>query len=247
MTRDGDRENRPAIVAAKAQSCAVAIMAKAPRDGEVKTRLVPPLSPAEAAELSGAFIRDVAGNILTAAESAPIVGYVAYSPPGAAAVFAALLPAAIGLLPPRRVGLGESLLDAATDLLALGYGAICLLNADSPTLPSAVLVEAAQRLELPGDRVVLGPAADGGYYLIGLKRPHRRLFEDIDWSTERVLEQTLARAAEIGLASHLLPVWYDVDDVASLRQLIDELDGAGRAAASAPHTTALLRRLASRL
>ena len=79
------------------------------------------------------------------------------------------------------------------------------------------------------------------------ERPHRRLFEDIDWSTERVLEQTLARAAEIGLASHLLPVWYDVDDVASLRQLIAELHAAGGDGYPAPYSAEMLRRFVDRL
>ena len=189
-------------IARRPRTCAIAIMAKAPRRGAVKTRLIPPLTADEAAALSVAFIRDTAENILAAAESAAIDGFVAYSPPGSAASFAGMVPDGIGLLPPRRVGLGESLLDAASDLLAAGYGAACLVDADSPTLPTARLVEAARALALPGDRVVLGGAEDGGYYLIGLKRPHRRLFEDIAWSTDPWFRQTLDRAAEIGLEVH---------------------------------------------
>jgi uncharacterized protein len=230
-----------------ADRCAVAVMAKAPRLGEVKTRLVPPLTAEEATALSGAFIRDIADNILAAAVAAPIDGWVAYSPPGSETVFDTLLPRGVKLLPPRRIGLGASLFDAAEDLLAAGYGAACLVNADSPTLPTAVLIEAARALALSGDRTVLGPAADGGYYLIGLKQPHRRLFEDIDWSTGRVLRQTLDRAAEIGLPTLTLPVWYDVDDVASLRQLVGEIAAAERQGYAAPHTAAVLRRLAGRL
>ena len=222
-------------------------MAKAPRPGEVKTRLVPPLSEAHAARLSGCFIRDIAGNILAAAEAAPIEGYVAYSPAGSEALFAPLVPERIGLLPPRRIGLGASLLDAAEDLLAAGYGSACLVNADSPTLPTAVLVEAARALAAPGDRLVLGPAADGGYYLIGLKHPHRRLFEDIAWSTEHVFRQTLERARELALDTVTLAGWYDVDDAASLRLLVDELRNADPAGYAAPHTMAFLRRLAAEL
>jgi rSAM/selenodomain-associated transferase 1 len=237
-------------------------MAKAPRQGEVKTRLIPPLTPAEAAALSIAFIRDTAGNILAAAEITAIDGFVAYSPAGSEALFAGIVPERIGRLPPRRVGLGASLFDAASDLLDAGYGAACLVDADSPTLPTARLVEAARALAMPGDRVVLGGAEDGGYYLIGLKRPHRRLFEEIAWSTERVLRQTVNRAAEIGLEVHRLPVWYDVDDIAGLRRLIGDLaapdhtgpdrtgpdrTGPDRTGYAALHTAALLRRLAPRL
>ena len=226
---------------------AIAVMAKAPVEGEVKTRLMPPLSAAQAAALGAAFIEDIAGNILAAATVAPIDGYIAYSPPGSQAIFAPLLPAGIELLPPRRSGLGPSLYDAATDLLAAGYGAACLVNADSPNLPTERLVEAARALAVPGDRVVLGPAEDGGYYLIGLKHPHRRLFEDIAWSTERVLQQTLDRAREIGLDAVTLPAWYDVDDVASLRRLIGEFESEAPVGYPAPRTAALLRRLALRL
>jgi hypothetical protein len=122
------------------------------------------------------------------------------------------------------------------------------LNADSPTLPVDFLVEAAQVLERPGDRGVLGPSSDGGYYLLGLKQPHRRLFEDIAWSTESVAEQTIERAREIGLPMHVLPTWYDIDDRHSLCTLYGELfedskyDAAAQAS-PAVHTRALMQRL----
>ena len=98
-----------------------------------------------------------------------------------------------------------------------------MLNSDSPTLPTALLVETAEVLAQPGERAVLGPSNDGGYYLLGLKTAHHRMFEDIAWSTERVAEQTLERAREIKLDIHMLPVWYDVDDVDGLRRLSVEL------------------------
>lgn len=228
--------------------CAVAVMAKAPLVGAVKTRLVPPLSEAEAAELSGCFIRDIADNIVAAGRSTPIRGHIAYSPSGSEAAFHDLLPSSFRLLPPRRDGLGFSLADAAEDLLAAGYGSVCLVNADSPTLPTSILVETAQRLQPPGDRVVVGPAEDGGYYCIGLKDRHLRLFEDIDWSTERVFGQTLERAYEIGLDAVVLPNWYDVDDLASLRRLAGALFGESadqgqHSQFAAPHTAAFLRDL----
>ncbi len=118
-------------------------------------------------------------------------------------------------------------------------------------MPTEFLVEAVLRLRQAGDRVVLGPAADGGYYLIGLKQFHRRLFEEIDWSTERVFRQTLARAGEIGVTVAPLPEWYDVDDEATLAMLAREI-GARQGAASpyltgyrAPSTTAFLEKLAA--
>jgi len=123
-----------------------------------------------------------------------------------------LLPETFKLLGQRGEGFGERLFYATEDLLAVGYESVCLIDSDSPTLPSALLQAAVSALALDGDRVVLGAADDGGYYLIGLKRAHRQLFEKLDWSTPRVLSQTVERAAEINLEVEMLPVWYDVDD-----------------------------------
>lgn len=212
-------------MAPRGECCAIAVMAKAPRIGDAKTRLVPPLRAEEAAGLSACFIRDAAENIAAAAQQAAIDGYIAFSPRDAEAEFAPLLTHDTRLLPSRRPGLGASLFDAAEDLLAAGYGAACLVNSDSPTLPTSILIDAARALSSPGDRVVLGPAEDGGYYLIGLKQAHARLFEEIAWSTSSVFAQTVERAHEIGLDPVVLPSWYDVDDVAALHRLHRELLG----------------------
>jgi uncharacterized protein len=232
------------------ERCAVAIMAKASIAGTVKTRLVPPLTHEEAAELNTRCLTDVAANIVAAARQAPIQGLAAYHPLGSEPFFNDLLPDGFKLLPPREPTIGRSLFHAARDLFDAGYSSVCLVNADSPTLPTEFLVETVLRLRESGDRVVLGPAADGGYYLIGLKQFHRRLFEKIDWSTERVFRQTLARAREIGVTVVLLPEWYDVDNEATLVTLAREI-GPCRSAASpylngyrAPSTTAFLVKLA---
>jgi glycosyltransferase A (GT-A) superfamily protein (DUF2064 family) len=142
-------------------------------------------------------------------------------------------------------------LDAARDLFDAGYASVCLVNGDSPTLPTERLVQAARHLRQPGDRVVLGLAADGGYYLIGMKQFHERLFEEIDWSTERVYRQTIMRAGEIGLPVAGLAEWYDVDDEATLGLLARELLGGPNAAGdydggyAAPRTAAFLEKLAA--
>jgi uncharacterized protein len=233
------------------QFCAVAIMAKASVAGAVKTRLVPPLTHQEAAELNSCCLADIAANIAAAAERVPIHGFVAYHPLGSEGFFEDLLPGGFKLLPPKEPTLARSLFHAARDLFAAGYGSVCLVNADSPTLPTELLVETARLLQEPGDRVVLGPAADGGYYLIGLKRLHQRLFEAIDWSTERVYRQTITRAGEIGVPVTALAEWYDVDGEASLSRLARELlcdpstAGSQNRGCAAPRTTALLERLAT--
>jgi uncharacterized protein len=228
----------------EAAGCAIAVMAKASIPGRIKTRLAPPLTPEQAADLNTAFLRDAADNLQAAAALADIRAWMAYAPAGAREFFARNLPEGIGLLEAAAADLGECLFHAAASLLGAGHGAVCLLNSDSPTLPTGYLVAAAVALAAPGDRVVLGPANDGGYYLIGLKQPHRGLFQEIDWSTERVFPQTLARAGELGLPVVPLPSWYDVDDAAALRVLVGELfDGAPfRTVGSAPTPAAATRR-----
>jgi rSAM/selenodomain-associated transferase 1 len=226
-------------------------MVKAPRSGEVKTRLVPPLCAEEASQLSACFVKDMLANLLTVSASVPVDCYAAYSPRGSEALFRDFLPPQIRMLPPRSVGLANSLPDAIEDLIAAGYQGACLVNADSPTLPTSLLMDAVASLRAPGDRVVLGPATDGGYYLIGLKLPHRQLFQDIAWSTERVYRQTAERATSIGLELVTLPAWYDVDDAASLSCLCRELlEGrrppqCARDGYVAAHTRDYLRELAT--
>ena len=203
--------------------CAIAVMAKESTPGRAKTRLIPPLTEEEAATLNTCFLRDTADNLISASALANIAGFMAFAPAGSEDFFRSIMPEGIGLLETVAPNFGECLLRAATSLLEAGHDSVCLLNSDSPTLPNAYLVAAATMLSVPGDRIVLGPSTDGGYYLIGLKRPHRRLFEGIDWSTERVLAQTLARARDLGLEVHQLPSWYDVDDADALRLLVREL------------------------
>jgi glycosyltransferase A (GT-A) superfamily protein (DUF2064 family) len=159
-----------------------------------------------------------------------------------------MLPADIGLIESWLPDFGDCLFEAVSQLLALGHDAAVVLNADSPTLPTALLVNAAEILARPGDRAVIGPSTDGGYYLLGLKTAHRRLFEDIDWSTERVAGQTMDRAREIGLPVQVLPAWYDVDERDALKLLHSELCEGRSFAADlqshrAPRTTELMRAL----
>jgi len=236
-------------------SCGIAVMAKASTPGLTKTRLVPPLSYDEAASLNTAFLRDVTGNVLLAgrraAAHAGIAAYAAYGPPGSEAFFRRSLSPSVGLIAAWLPNFGDCLLKAIREIFARGHTAAVVLNADSPTLPTAWLNETAEILARSGDRGVLGPSSDGGYYLLGLKAAHCRMFEDIDWSTERVADQTRERAREIGLDLHLLPEWYDVDDITTLRRLHAELCAAGSPDRStetprryrARHTASLFNRL----
>lgn len=209
--------------ARRATQCALAIMAKAPRPGKVKTRLQPPLTAEEAAALNICFLKDTAENIARVAEDGQAQGLICYTPVGDEAAFAGLLPESFALIAQRGDGFGERLHLAATDILACGFGAVCLIDSDSPTLPGEALREAVAALQQPGDRVVLGGSADGGYYLIGLKAAHREPFERITWSTPSVYEETVRQVRAAGLELVELPTWYDVDEAVTLTVLEDEL------------------------
>src|SRR5438552_8233989 len=231
--------------------CALALMTKVPFAGAVKTRLTPPLSAEEAARLSTCFLRDMTTNVV-GMNSDETAGVVLYTPANAEGFLHDLLPDGFKLVAQRGETLGERLINAATDLLSNGFESVCLINSDSPTLPGEVLETAASLLAQDGDRVVLGPSEDGGYYLIGLKHPHQELFERIAWSTADVLAHTIERAADISLPVEFLPTWYDVDDVATLRLLCDELDllsddpesrSQFRGGSAAPHTREYLASL----
>jgi rSAM/selenodomain-associated transferase 1 len=218
-------------------------MAKAPRPGKVKTRLSPPLTPEQSSALNICFIRDTTENIHQVTQAALCAGLIAYTPVGDEAAFDGLLPAGFRLVAQRGEGFGERLYHVSEDLFSCGFGAVCLIDSDSPTMPQGALLQAVESLSRPGDRMVLGGSDDGGYYLIGIKHPHRRLFEQIDWSTERVFVQTLERAREISLAAELLPGWYDVDDGATLERLRVELASPAGAGYDARHTRAFLQSL----
>jgi rSAM/selenodomain-associated transferase 1 len=239
---------RPARLPAHRAHCAIAVMAKASSPGRTKTRLVPPLTHEQAAAINTAFLADIAENLMAASTMERIAGFMAFGPKGAVSFFEELLPSEIGLIETWLPNFGDCLFHALTSMLDMGYGSAVVLNSDSPTLPTDFLVQTEAALNKPGDRIVLGPSTDGGYYLLGLKLAHRRLFDDIAWSTAVVAAQTLERAGELGLEVVMLPEWYDVDDAEALTMLKAEVLLGKRfsnAALSspAPHSAAALRQL----
>jgi rSAM/selenodomain-associated transferase 1 len=223
---------------------AIGIICKAPQPGRSKTRLASVIGDVAASELSACFLRDVATAIAAIPEALGRRGYGVYAPAGTEHIMRQLLPPGFGLLLQAGDDLGHVLLGATRALLDAGHDSVMLVNGDSPTLPTRFLVQAIDALRKPGDRMVLGPASDGGYYLIGLKRPHQHLFTQIAWGTDSVARSTCQRAADIGLATMLLPEWYDIDDVETLGWLADELAGRSvrfRGGGLAPASRAFLK------
>jgi rSAM/selenodomain-associated transferase 1 len=228
---------------------AVVVMAKAPLAGAVKSRLAPPLGAEEAAELNRCFLRDLSATIeraiaiFASAHGGRAAGLIAYAPAGAESAFDGVTPPAFRLIAQRGENLTARLIGVCEDLFAAGHASVTLMNSDSPTLPARILVSALTAMSRAADRIAIGGADDGGYCLIGLKQTHRRIFEQITWSTALVYRETLERAAELGLEVAELERWYDVDDAAALRRLEAELfgqDARVRRGDPAPATRAYL-------
>jgi uncharacterized protein len=229
-----------------AGKCALTVMAKVPRVGRVKTRLSPPLSAAQAAELNIAFLKDTLASLaqISGSNAVPVISY---TPAGEEDGFLGIVPVAVPLVLQRGDGFGERLRYTADDLFAAGFSAVCLIDSDSPTVPAAAYRQAVDHLLRGTGCAVLGPSDDGGYYLLGINAPHPRLFEDIAWSTEQVAEQTRQRAQEISLPLHTLPTWFDVDDQRTLTRLRQELFAPSHRGYAAPHTRHTLARIVEEL
>jgi uncharacterized protein len=206
------------------RTVAAAIFCKTPAAGLSKTRLSPPLRADECAALSACFIRDVAATIGALAREGGVAGYAAYTPVGSEHALRTLLPSDFRLVSQGEGDFGARLLKSTTDMLAAGHAGAILINSDSPTLPLSILRAAADALRRD-DAVVLGPALDGGYTLIGLSKARARIFSDIPWSTPQVYARTVERAREMRLPVVNVPQWYDIDDEDSLRLLESELAG----------------------
>lgn len=218
----------------------VYVVAKAPTPGACKTRLCPPLSYDEAAQLAEAFLLDVLATVRQAGLAARIV----CRDRSEQSVLRRLVGQNIRVWAQHGAGLGDALEGAMRTGLADGYEVAAVLGADTPTITAEVLNEGYLRVESGQCDVSLGPSDDGGYYLLAARAVHPTLFRSMVWSTDSVAAETLARCRLAGLRTHLLPRWYDVDDAASLAGLREELAVAG-ATAVAPHTRTLLASLDS--
>jgi len=197
---------------------ALAIFAKVPIAGQVKTRLAPALTWEGATALYRSFLLDTVDLAMRMGRCRAII---VYTPREASQVLRDIVKKPIELVPQSSGDLGSRMSDAFKDLFSWGYDSAVMIGADSPTLPLSRLRAAFAALERRP--VVLGPSLDGGYYLIGLRAPQPELFEGIAWSTNQVLSQTTERINQLGLEVQCLEPWYDVDTVEDLNLLVSHL------------------------
>ena len=225
----------------------VIVFAKNPIPNTVKTRLIPPLSPEQAATLYAAFLTDWCEAL---AELSDVDLVIAYTPADAQPDLQALIGDDAIYIPQVGTDLGERLTSATQWAAEHGWTKILLVGSDSPTLPISYISQALTLLD--SRNIVIGPSTDGGYYLIGFSVeilaatiPH--VFEDIAWSTAEVFQQTVVRIHAAAVTFGLLPPWYDIDraeDLAFLHAHISAMRLAGDSI-QAVRTESLLTKLCS--
>jgi hypothetical protein len=223
------------------RSPAIIVMAKAPRAGEVKTRLSPPLTGEEAARLAACLFADAVSVALGVGAAVVVVAYAPSD--GRPLLEETLRDASRGealsdvlWLEQLGRGLGERLDGVSERAFGEGFGPLLFIGADSPTLPPSYISSALEELAQGSADVALGPTEDGGYYAVGMRSPVPGLFDSVEWSTPRAYARTAHNASRLGLRLLELPPWYDVDTAADLARLRAELDADEAARRRAPST-----------
>ncbi len=207
-------------------SRALIIFAKSPLPGSVKTRLTPPFTPELACEIYRAMLLD------TLEISRSLTGVTIFlffeDAPDAADFFATLSPDILSL-PQTGVNLGERMENAFKEIFGRGFSKVAIIGTDSPDLPLEHIFEAFSLLEYEHTDVVFGPAEDGGYYLMALKKVWKELFTGLPWSSDTLLEASVLAAKDSCLGASFLPEWHDIDNVTDLKHL-QQWEGDGPAA-----------------
>jgi len=216
-------------------TCAIGVMARAP-SAAGKTRLAPHLSAPRLVALRAALLADTLDVVARAARLIDIDVVIFFAPADGEAEIAALSSDAFPRVCQSGGDLGQRMRSALEHLIGQrGYDAALLVGADIPFLSAARIAEARETLQANGG-VVLGPADDGGYYLIGMMHVHAALFGQIKWSTGTVLTETMRSADRLGIEARLIGSAYDIDTIDDLGRL--ERDLASVSPETAPHVRA---------
>lgn len=202
---------------------ALVLMAKAPIEGQVKTRLIGALTAEEAKQLYAAFLSDTFATMEAVADERDDLRLVlCYTPEGEEEAFDEVEREGCLMIPQRGADLGERLTNCFADVFEMGFESVIAIGGDSPTLPEEMLHEAFDSLENENEVVVV-PSEDDGYCLIGMRQFHAQVFRNIPWSTSGVMAATEAEVKAAGLSLIAGPAWYDVDSPDELERLKQEL------------------------
>jgi rSAM/selenodomain-associated transferase 1 len=203
------------------QQPAIIVMTKVPGFADVKTRLRPLLSESQCAELAGCFLTDTILNLASVFDRR----IIAFTPDDGRDAIETLVVGGDICIPQRGSDLSSRLDAAIAEAFEMGFGPVIVIGTDSPTLPPVYLEQALDHLQSRGHGVAIGPTDDGGFYLIGVSRLHKGMFDGVPWSSDKTCEQTVANIKNIGdIDLLILPRWYDVDEPEDLARLIAAID-----------------------
>ena len=211
---------------------ATIVMCKAPFAAEVKTRLTPFLTAEKAADLAGCFAIDAARKAQNICDNT----IIAFS--GEKNLLKTILPQNLIWTRQKGADLGERMHNALMFAFERKLSPLVVIGTDSPTLPKEFIENATKILEQNRADTVLGKTDDGGYYLIGLNQPDRRIFQNVRWSSPETFLQTAQNIESLKLRLKTLSVWYDVDTPEDLRRLKTEIENNPQARELAPTTVA---------
>lgn len=228
MTRSSP-SSAPALTEA-----ALIVFAKPPVPGQVKTRLVPALTPADAAHLYEAFLRDALAQYTGLGVHVRL-----YWASPADDVAADIVPESVAVRLQQGDDLGSRMRNAFRETLEGGAERAVIIGTDHPTLPTAFIQQAFTGLREP-EAISIGPSADGGYYLLGMNAFYPQLFAGMRYSHGAVFSETLKRAGQTEAQITVLPRWYDVDTPVALRRCLNDLSAE---ATEAPRTRRALHEI----
>ena len=198
------------------------MFARYPEKGKVKSRLILNGDESPVADLYRCFIEDLIEKVSTGNYQFCL----AYDPPEREKDFVELIGRGFSYTPQMGADLGKRMCNAFTGCFLKGFQSVVIIGSDSPDLPGAFIEEAFESLETNG--AVIGPTFDGGYYLIGFARDSfsSRVFENMEWSTDRVFPETMQRFREAAVSVHVLPRWRDMDRLEDIHTLMKEYNEA---------------------
>ena len=196
----------------------IVIMTKVPQAGKVKTRLQPYLTARQSAEISVCFLQDTEVKAKTVAQNL----IIAFSPIEMKNLLIDILQTKPILVEQKGENLGERMFHAFEFAFSCDSDAVVMIGTDSPTFPAKFIEQAFMFLETQSN-AVLGKTEDGGFYLIGLRKSDKRIFENVEWSSPKTFEQTKQNIENLNLKLREIPVWYDVDTSEDLERLEKEL------------------------
>ncbi len=187
---------------------ALILMTRIPIPGQTKTRLMDIMSGYERADLHLAFLMDLFHTFKKVRNKVEI--YLTYTPENSFKIIDDMIPGYIKTFPQKGEDLGEKMYHAIKHVLSIGYENVILIGADIPDL-SAEDINTAFRI-LENKDLIFGPSYDGGYYLVGMKKPNKKIFDiSKNWGEKSVLESTVDIANNLGLSIGLAPKYRDID------------------------------------